>query len=93
MQIVDDMVVFKSNSEYYMKEEEGKKPNTMRMLSVRESQQIFDADMNERVKRIRIVLDSMPEFGELSFERELTDISYIGYIAGKMIYIFSWRHK
>jgi len=81
-------VVFKSDTNMYVLEESGKKPNTVRLLD------------RDEVKKLELGTDSEPkhitikhESTGMRFGRELTNISVIGELCGKTIVVFSWKHE
>lgn len=81
-------VVFKSDTNMYVLEESGKKPNTVRVLD------------REEMEKLRLGTDSEPkhitikhEPTGMRFGRELIDISIIGELCGKTIVVFSWKHE
>ncbi len=79
-------IIFRSTPAMYKKEESGVKPNTVRILDSCEVSQMIEKW--EELKYIRI-----EERGhDRSFTRELTDITEVGELLGKKIFVFSWRH-
>ena len=91
MRIEDDTVVFKSVEGYFEKEKDGRKPNTVRILSEYEAGIIYNMWDAKRLSRIRIELRDQDKID--SFERELTDVTWAGSFLGYYIVVFSWRHK
>lgn len=80
------IVEFKSEEEYYIKEESGIKPSTTR-----------EVDFGEKKHRQLLVMHETGEFGKIkirekrsldSFERKITDITY-----WESVVIISWRHE
>ena len=87
MKIEDNTLILKSDLRYYKKEEDGRKPNTTRIIDQRESRIITVVNP----QRIRITLSGGPTIHQ--FEREITDITHIGDICGKAIVTISWKHE
>ena len=87
MEIEGKTLILKSDLHYYRKEEDGRKPNTTRIIDQREDNII--TVMNP--KRIRIILRDEPTIHQ--FEREIIDISHIATICGKAMITISWKHK
>ena len=86
MRIEGNTVIFRSEPSMYEKEERGVKPNTVRILDFCEVSQVIENW--EELKYIRI-----EERGHnRSFTRKLTDITDIGELLGKNMFVFSWRH-
>ncbi len=86
MKIEGNTVIFRSTPSMYVKEESGVKPNTVRILDFCEVCTLLRT--KGKIEYIRI-----EESGtERSFTRELTDITDMGEILGKSIFVFSWRH-
>lgn len=81
MEIKGNTICFKSDRVYYIKEESGLKPNTIRQLDAEEK--IVFLNNLCRIKLIKIVCS---ENEQLHFIRELSDISFMG----EWI-IFSWK--
>ena len=87
MKIEGDTVLFKSTPPFFQKEQSGLKPNTVRILSEPEAEQL-DKTKNQ-LKTIRII---STETGN-SFERGITDISPAILESEKcVVFIFSWHH-
>lgn len=83
MKITNGKVYFKSERAYYRKEKSGRKNNTVRILSEAE----YDIVHYSVVKCIEISnLDNLE-----SFTREITDISRVGAICGKVVVVFTWK--
>ena len=86
MRIEGNTVIFRSYPSMYEKEESGVKPNTVRILDFCEISQVIENW--KELKYIRI-----EEVGhDRSFTRELTDITEVGELLGKEVFVFSWRH-
>lgn len=91
MKVKGDTIIFESDSwETFYKEEKGLKQNIVQILDYRESLQLLKLQESTKLRKIRILY--IKDVIIQSFERELTDISYIGSLVDKMIYVFSWRH-
>ena len=88
MKIEQDTIVFKSTNEFFQKEKDGRKPNTVRFLDKNELFFALKLWNCGTLKRIRIVLDDAERSD--SFERELTDVTWAGGLLGKNLVIFSW---
>jgi hypothetical protein len=88
MYIKNDIIYFKSDEPYYIKEKSGIKKNTVRFISDEEHDIILDV-----IDNLKYI--SIHKFNE-QFIRELTDISIIKKniddyrIEYYLIYIFSW---
>jgi len=91
MRIEGDTIIFKSVDTYFVKEKDGRKPNTVRILDEYESGIVYNRWYSGSLKKIRIELitSESPD----SFERELTDITWCGSAFGRDYVIFSWRHE
>jgi hypothetical protein len=74
-------VVFKSDKEFFDKEESGKKPNTIRLLR--------SVDFL-RLKACYYITIYQNHDTHLYFDRKITDISKIGTLAGKELVVISW---
>ncbi len=90
MRIEGNTVIFRSYPSMYEKEESGKKPNTVRILDSYEASQVFENW--EKLKYIRIMEEGRHTRSR-SFTRELTDITEVGELLGKEVFVFSWRHE
>ena len=88
MIIVGETVVFNSIPKFYKREESGEKTNTERVLSSSEVECL--SKHPKKITHIRIENSNDPN---ISFKRELTDISQIGELLGHKIAVFSWRHS
>ena len=87
MRIEGNTVIFRSEPSMYEVEENGKKPNTVRILDFCETSQVIENW--DKLTHIRI-----EERGHnRSFTRELTDITDIGELLGKNMFVFSWRNE
>lgn len=86
MKIKGNTIFLLSDLHYYRKEEDGRKPNTTRIIEQRENSIITVVNP----KRIQIILSSGPPIQQ--FEREITDISHIATICGKAMITISWKH-
>ena len=83
MKITGNIVTFRSISEYYKKEVDGKKANTIRIISDEEDILIQMSEL-DYIKIINVETNDV-------FYRRLTDITR--FIHNDMIiYIFSWKH-
>ena len=87
MRIEGNTVIFRSYPSMYEVEESGVKPNTVRILDFCETSQVIENW--DKLTHIRI-----EEVGhDRSFTRELTDITELGELLGKDVFVFSWRHE
>lgn len=91
MKIEGDTIIFKSEEHFFALEKSGKKPNTTRILSYKEYG--FIEANKTQIKKIRILEVLIKNTEQQSFERELTDISYLGAFLGHILVAFLWRHK
>ena len=99
----DGTAVFKSEPYYFKQERDGLKPNTIRLLTHAEKQQIRPnrgARALSRIYKIRIecTTDTNNEYFEPSqnfapFTRTLTSTEQIGELCGFYLFVFSWRHE
>jgi hypothetical protein len=82
------MITFKSNKFFYKKEKDGRKPNTLRLVTPSDERYDEIMDMLQgkiELGKIRIVLaENLQE----SFERQITDVSYYD-----ERFIISWRKE
>ena len=83
MKIEEDTIIFKTEGYFFDKERDGRKPNTIRIITSEEAWQL----QVKEPKRIRIIEPARGEF----FERDITDISCVGHSCGKPQFVFSWR--
>ena len=84
MKVKDGTVYFKSEEAMYLKEQTGRKCNTVRVLSEIERNIV----MWNNIDTIHIdCLGSMARF-----DRDLTDISFVGKLLGVYIAVFSWHN-
>ena len=84
MKIEEDTIIFKTEGYFFDKERDGRKPNTIRIITSEEAWQL----QVKEPKRIRIIEPARGEF----FERELIDMSCVGHSCGKLQFVFSWRN-
>ncbi|MCK4528000.1 hypothetical protein KAW18_11580 [candidate division WOR-3 bacterium] len=84
MDINKETIFFRSVPEYYFKEKNGKKPNTVRHIVGRDAE-IF----GEYKETLKYIVISDTDTGEW-FERELTDISSVTLFDEANVWIFSW---
>lgn len=93
MKIEDDELVFHSEIGHYRKEENGIKPNTVRVFDW----QVWERIQRQKPTKIRIQgidLGSREEGDEhLEFSRAISDITMVGELAGKVIVIISWYQE
>jgi len=94
MEIHSNVIYFKSEGWCYAKEFNGRKPNTVRLLTPEERTHVelwYSQHLSEGKPLFIRVINKDYEWE--NFERRLTDISCIGQILGYFVYIFSWEHK
>ena len=91
-------VVFTSTPYYFNLEQRGLKPNTVRLLTYGQMQQVRPE--NEivgivHIRKIRIVCseERIESYCPHPFERELTSIVKIGELCGHYLFVFSWKHE
>ena len=90
MKIEGDTVTFKSEPWVFYREEEGKKPNTERLMTTEELETFNQRDTEEEITIIKIVHTQVPE---AYFTRILTDVCVIGDLLGLQLVVFSWEHE
>ena len=87
----DGTVVFKSKTYFFKLERDGLKPNTVRLLTYDEWQELGGGvDVNEI--RIECVRANVSDACFDPFTRTLTSIEQIGELCGYYLFVFSWRH-
>jgi hypothetical protein len=81
------VIEFKTSKEFYVKELMGDKPNTVRILSKKDTRLMACPGQTIRIffKKNKSIVKNK------SFERELTDISIVGELLGKYVVVYSWR--
>lgn len=79
------IVSFKSWPSFFAKEKDGRKNNTIRILSSPENDELWDLIHNHDRPRIQIISN----IGR-KFDRLITDISDVGHINGKYQVAISW---
>ncbi len=90
MKIEGNTVTFKSKPDFFYREEEGKKPNTERLMSIAEFEDFKQRDREEEITQIKIAHTQVPE---AHFTRSLTDVCVIGDLLGLLLVVFSWEHE
>ena len=100
MEIEEDTIVFKSEPYYFKEERDGLKPNTVRLLTHDEMEQLRPNGESfeiTHIKKIRIQNTLGSNFethpNSKSFTRTLTSIEQIGELCGYYLFVFSWRHE
>lgn len=83
---IETTIEFKSLPAYYVKEVEGRKCNTVRVVSEKEDKII--SERITEIKNIRIK-NTNEVLSKQSFDKRLTDITRFTH-NGTIIYIFSW---
>ena len=86
MKIEGGTIIFKSAPEFFQKEQNGSKPNTVRILSRVEEEELYKA--KDQLKTIRIV---STETGH-GFERRIRDISPVVLSENCRVFTISWHH-
>ena len=86
MKIEGDTVLFKSAPEFFQKEQKGIKPNTVRILSQPEEEQLYK--VKDQLKTIKTI---STETGD-NFERGITDITPVVLSKECRVFAFSWHH-
>ena len=86
MKIEGDTIIFKSAPDFFQKEQKGIKPNTVRILSELEEEELYKA--KDQLKTIRII---STETGD-NFERGITDITPAVLSKGCRVFVISWHH-
>lgn len=89
MKIKGNTIIVNSDFQNYEDEENGKKPNTQRLLNRDEYRTISAWLGNKDTKYIEIHENNSVE----SFTRTLTDVRSVGELLGKHMMVFSWEHK
>ena len=88
----DGTIVFKSESYIFKLERDGLKPNTVRLLTYDEWQELGSGvDTNEI--RIECVRKNIDDACFEPFTRTLTSIEQIGELCGYYLFVFSWKHE
>lgn len=95
MYFKDDAIVFKSRMPLFEKERCGDKPNTVRVLTDEESDEVIKEYTRTfaNVSKITIVDATSKNKEPREFTRKLTDISFTGALLGYRIAVFSWKHE
>ena len=88
----DGTVVFKSDSYYFKLERDGLKPNTVRLLTYDERQEVEGRVHVDEI-RIECVRANIDDACFEPFTRTLTSIEQIGKLCGYYLFVFSWRHE
>lgn len=88
MIIFGDTISFKSKLSFYYPEEGGRKPNTVRLITLDEYEKIREWHNNRPGQKIEITRAD----GKGQFTRYISDISFIGELAGYYIMVISWIH-
>jgi len=92
MEVKENVIYFKSNPMWFIKEKSGNKSNTVRLLDYKEMFYLQEWLRTDDTKFIEIECYP-PVFEDKSFRRKLTDVSFIGNIIDKHIVVFSWKHE
>ena len=89
----DGTVVLKSKTHFFELERDGLKPNTVRILTYDEWQELGGGvDVNNEI-RIECVRANVNDACFDPFTRTLTSIVQIGELCGHYLVVFSWRHR
>ena len=92
MNVEDGTVVFKSASHYFKLERDGLKPNTVRLLTYDEKQEVEGRVHVDEI-RIECIRANVDDDCFEPFTRTLTSIEQIGELCGFYLFVFSWRHE
>ena len=85
------LVIFKSTNEMYAVEYNGNKPNTVRIMDRHSTR--LDTVRAHLVFGESATIEICRVDGTDPFFRSLTDISQVGSLLGKDIWVLSWRHE
>ena len=88
----DGTVVFKSVLQYFKLERDGLKPNTVRLLTYDERQEVEGRVHVDEI-RIECIRANVDDDCFDPFTRTLTSIEQIGELCGHYLFVFSWRHE
>ncbi len=94
--IEGDTIIFNSDWNNYEDEENGKKPNTQRLLSRADVEEVEIWWKTRSAPRKIEMHDNTTRVGLLNpriFKRTLTDVRSVGELLGKFMFVFSWSHK
>ena len=92
MLIENNTIIFKSNLLCYEQELNGQKPNTTRIIDVKEWDNLID----NLPEKVRIVLKEgayVRRSDVKQFERKITDISKLWQMFDKVVITISWQHE
>ena len=89
MKIIDNTIIFKSDSKMFSKEREGLKPCTIRRISLWSELKDFEQflthyNLHDQLYHIKIINSSTHE----EFERIITDITQF-----EGLWVISWRNQ
>lgn len=91
MEIIGDTIHFKSNTEYYFTERDGKKPNTLRALDGIQRSNLMDWVLS--TDNAKICIHRIGTYD--TFTRKLVDVALPNMYTfqdGRLPVIFSWKH-
>lgn len=91
MKIENNTIFFKSEGNFFRLEKMGKKSNTVRIMGYEEYTKTVNAAAS--ITTIHITKRCIENNLQDSFERTLTNISYVGEVLGQVMMVFSWRHE
>jgi len=86
------LIEAKSEHENYVKEASGVKPNTVRIVTAVEANWLrsLESSILDEDQAVTIVITDVET--EDNTRRQVTDISFVGTLAGHEITVISWRH-
>lgn len=98
MKIEGNKIIFISDFNNYQDEENGKKPNTARILNRADAEEVeiwWQIKIHSREIEIHGTRTGLTlnETKIPTFKRKLTDISDCGNLLGHHIFVFSWKHE
>ncbi len=99
MRIEGHTIIFSSSPVNWLKEQDGRKPNTTRYIPLHEVHEymlqmnepdgiMYAGDSLTEIKNIRII----NSVSKQPFERQLTDVTFAD-INMMPVFIFSWKHE
>jgi hypothetical protein len=94
MRVEGNVIIFSSTPEYYMKEIDGRKPNTIRLIPSDEWNRFMGwcNALNDASVPMKISIEMNTKKRTHYFVRDVKDISFIGELLGSHLVIISWRH-
>lgn len=89
MKTTNKTLIYKSTPEYYSLEKSNRKANTIRIETAEELQRIRTQFIIGNITTIRVINTVTNQY----FERQITDISRVGNIAGHSMIVISWKQE